>query len=57
MTLDEGQLESIRRELAQTPKLDRVFHVDLVDREGVVYASVDKTIHIRRRDATSSTGP
>jgi hypothetical protein len=25
--------------------------VELVDREGVVHASVEKTLHIRRRDA------
>ena len=36
-------------ELADQPAIDRVYQVDLVDRDGVVHASVEKTIYIRRR--------
>lgn len=39
----------IRGELTRAPKLDRVFTVELVDGTGVVYAQVDKTIHVSRR--------
>ncbi len=40
--------ESIRAELLERPKLDRLFHVDWTDATGNVYASVEKTIHVRR---------
>ena len=42
-------LNGIREELSRVPKLDRIFVVELVDREGVVHAVVEKTIHVSRR--------
>lgn len=50
-TLDEEEIESIKAELARNPSLDRVYHVDLTDHDGLVYASVEKTIYIRRKEA------
>ncbi len=50
LTLDEHELESIRAELVDSPKLDRVFHFDWRDGAGKVHASIEKTIHIRRKD-------
>lgn len=47
--LDDEVLDSIRAELREAPRTERVFRVDLVDAEGVVHAEVEKTIHIRRR--------
>ncbi len=52
ITLDEHELESIRAELADSPKLDHVFHVDWTDDAGNVHASIDKTIHVRHKDGT-----
>lgn len=49
--LDEATVDGIRDELTRVSKLERVFHVELVDREGTVHAEVDKTLSIRRRDA------
>src|SRR5688500_2760476 len=43
----------IREELNRVPKLDRVFVVELVDRDGVVHAVVEKTIHVSRREPRS----
>ena len=48
--LDTAELETIRTTLAAQPKLDRIYRVDLTDAAGVVHASFEKTIHIRRRD-------
>jgi hypothetical protein len=50
-TLDEGELAAIRDALSVEPSLDRTYVVDLVDRDGVVHATVEKVIHIRRKDA------
>ena len=54
ITIDENELESIRVELVDSPKLDRVFHVDWTDAAGNVHASIEKTIHVRRRDGVHS---
>jgi acyl-coenzyme A thioesterase PaaI-like protein len=50
--LEEEEIETIRRLTETEPSVDRVYRVELSDAAGVVYASVDKTIYIRRnRDA------
>ena len=50
VVVEEQELESIRAELLERPKLDRLFHIDWTDATGNVYASVEKTIHVRRKD-------
>ena len=51
-TLDERELEDIRAALATEPAIERVYDVELTDDVGVVHASIRKTLHIRRKDAT-----
>lgn len=53
--LDDAELDAIRRSLRESDRTDRVYHIDLVDAEGVVHASVEKTIHIRRQDSHQSS--
>jgi len=50
--LDERELEDIRAALELEPATERVYDVDLTDGIGVVHASIRKTIHIRRKEAT-----
>ena len=46
--LDDEEVRTIR-ELAEThPSVDRVYRVDLVDAGGLVHASVEKTVYIRK---------
>ena len=47
--LDEAELAEIRRLLLDHPKVDRTYTVQLLDREGVVHAEVEKVIHISLR--------
>jgi Domain of unknown function (DUF4442) len=47
--LDDAELEAIRAAAAGGAPLDRTYNVDLVDAEGVVHASVEKVIYIRRK--------
>lgn len=47
--LDDAELDSIRGALRTEPAVDRIYTVDLVDVDGVVHATVEKTIHIRRK--------
>ena len=49
--LDQGEIDSIKEELTQKDKLDRTYYVDLIDDEGVVYASFEKTLHVRNKTA------
>jgi len=56
-TLDEHELENIRSELVDRLKLDRVFYVDLTDGGGKVHASIEKRIHVRRKDSVRNVSP
>ena len=49
--LEEEEILTIRRLTETAPSVDRVYRVDLKDAAGVVHASVEKTIYIRRNDA------
>ena len=48
--LDAQELQVILSGLSRVPSLERTYHADLVDAEGVVHASVEKVIYIRRKD-------
>jgi acyl-coenzyme A thioesterase PaaI-like protein len=44
--LPDAELDAIRAGLENQDSVDRVYTVDLVDDEGVVHATVHKTLHI-----------
>lgn len=48
--LDEAELQEIRDLLQDLPKVDRTYTVELVDKDGVVHAVVEKVIHIARKE-------
>ena len=48
-TLDDTELEVIRTATASGQPVDRTYNVDLVDADGVVHASVEKVIYIKRK--------
>ncbi len=45
--IDPAEISEIRTQLDATPKVDRVYAVELKDANGTVHAVVEKTIHIR----------
>jgi uncharacterized protein DUF4442 len=47
--LDDAELDEIRNRTANGEPIDRTYNVDLVDAEGVVHASVEKVIYIKRK--------
>jgi hypothetical protein len=49
--IEEDEIQTIRRLTETAPSVDRVYRVDLKDAAGVVHASVEKTIYIRKNDA------
>jgi len=48
--IDDGELETIRRELSRNPSLNRTYRVDLTDANGVTHVSFEKTIYMRLRN-------
>ena len=51
--IPEAEIDAIRQLTAAGEPVDRVYQVDLVDGEGVVHASVEKTIYVRRKTPAS----
>ena len=49
--VSERETDTIRELLRSAPKIDRQYQVDWADREGTVYATVETTIHIRRKES------
>lgn len=49
--IDERETDAIRKLLVTEPKIDRQYQVDWTDREGSIYATVETTIHIRRKES------
>lgn len=47
--LDDAELDAIRDATASGQPVDRTYNVDLVDAEGVVHASVEKVIYVKRK--------
>lgn len=47
--VDDAELDTIRGLTASGSPIDRTYNVDLVDAEGVVHASVEKVIYVRRK--------
>ena len=48
-TISEGEIDTIKNQLVSESSIDRVYNVDLLDANGVVHASVEKTIYIRKK--------
>jgi acyl-coenzyme A thioesterase PaaI-like protein len=46
--LEETEIQTIQRELKTQAAVDRVYTVDLTDALGVVHATVEKTVYVRR---------
>lgn len=47
--VDDEELNFIRSELEQKEKIDRVYMVELRDRDNTLCATVEKTIHFRKK--------
>jgi len=48
--LEDGEIVEIRQRLEHARRLDRTYSVDLVDASGAVCATIEKIVHIRRRE-------
>jgi len=48
--LSEEQIESIRKQANDSPKVEPVFTVNIMDEENETVAEVVKTLHVRRKD-------
>jgi acyl-coenzyme A thioesterase PaaI-like protein len=48
--LTEEEISAIKDALSSAPSVERVYLVELVDAEGVVHASIEKTVYIRKKE-------
>ena len=48
--IDKSELAVIKSELNTQHSIDRIYNVDLTDEAGVIHASVEKVVYIRRKD-------
>jgi hypothetical protein len=55
--IDEEEIAAIHRLAGQAPSIDRLYSVDLVDKDGVVHAEVEKMIYIRRNRPRPEVSP
>lgn len=46
----DEELAAIKTGLESAPSVERTYHIELADAEGVVHAFVEKTIYIRKKD-------
>ena len=51
--LEEEEVREVRRLLDTRASIDRVYTVDLADAAGVVHASVEKTVYVRKTAPSS----
>ena len=47
----DEELAEIRAATASGQSVDRIYHIELADAQGVVHAEVEKKVYIRRKDA------
>jgi hypothetical protein len=50
--LDAPEIDAIKAELTDRSAIERNYQADLVDADGVIHASIMKTLHMRRKEAT-----
>ena len=56
LLLEEREIQTIRELVETHPSIDRVYQVDLVDAEGIVHSTIEKTIYIRKDAAYPADG-
>jgi acyl-coenzyme A thioesterase PaaI-like protein len=54
--IDEAELAAVREAAERARSVDRVYVVELADREGEVHAVVEKVVHVRKRRPEDEPG-
>ncbi len=49
-TLSSDEIQTIRHLLETAPSIDRMYRVELTDRQGIVHTTVEKTIYIATKE-------
>lgn len=49
MRIDDAELSEVRRLMETEVKLDRTYRVELVDKDGVIHAEIEKVVQIRQK--------
>ncbi len=51
--INDDEVKFIQEELKSTLSMERVYQLDITDREGNIFAKVEKTIYIRKKNKNS----
>ena len=52
--VDTTETQAIQETLETRPSIDRVYQIELTDAEGVVHASIEKTVCVGRKNRTAA---
>jgi len=52
--LSQDEISAIKTALITEPSVERLYHIDLVDRHSVVHASIEKTMYIRKKESAGN---
>lgn len=55
--MPQEEVDEVRRLLETQEKVDRTYTVDLVDRDGVAHATVEKVVNVRKRRLAAARPP
>ena len=47
--ITDEEINTTMAALTTLPSVERVYHAELIDAEGVVHAAIDKTMYIKRK--------
>lgn len=53
--ISSREIDDLRSAVEREPKAEPVFRIEITDEEGDVVAEIEKTLHVRRKDARRST--
>ncbi len=53
--LTEEEISAVKDALSSAPSVERIYPVELVDAEGVVHASIEKTVYIRKKETKTES--
>ncbi len=52
--VDASETQMIEHILETRPSIDRVYQIELIDAEGVVHASIEKTVYVGRKNGSAA---
>ena len=49
IVFDDEEIKALHKNLSMNRKIDRLYNVDWKDKDGIIYSSIEKTVHVRHK--------